>query len=223
MLKGRSITGVALSTLAESVRRSGATGHLVALTFDDGYQDNLEFALPILNELGFKATVFVIADRVGSSMVHNIKWLEDYPGVSRESYAYLDWEGVAELSRSGVEIGSHTCTHSTLDKLERDRQVHEIGESKRIIEERIGKTVESFCCPSGRFSPETLRLAVSAGYRQAVVTPNRPATTGGTWHTLERVGIYRRDGKLRFYVKASRFFPLLRLMKHHLTGRACCR
>lgn len=216
LLKGRSMVGVNLSGLMEGIKKNGATANMVAITFDDGYRDNLLFALPILREFGFKATVFVIAHRIGSSLVHNKKWLDDYPDVAPEAYAYLDWDDVLELSRHGIEIGSHTCTHPLLDGLDAREQAYEIGESKHMIEETIGNRVDSFCYPSGRFTDETVKIVANAGYRQAVVTPWRPGLIGNGRYTLERASIYRHDDRLRYRLKTSPFFRSLRALKQRV-------
>jgi peptidoglycan/xylan/chitin deacetylase (PgdA/CDA1 family) len=189
----------------------------VALTFDDGYADNVRFALPVLAELGFGATVFVIVGRVGTDDIHRREWLAS--GLPVEEYRYLSWEELGTLHECGVEIGAHTMSHALLDEVPLAAQRYEIDESRRVIERGLGVQVQSFCYPAGRSTAETLQLIHELGFRQACITPWRAGLLRrGCWGTIPRVGIYRHDTMMSMRLKLGRVYPVVRRAKFW-TGR----
>lgn len=205
-------------SLAEYVQQQAthpaATRRLVALTFDDGYLDNLTYGWPILERLGFTATIFVVAERVGSDIMIDPPLLTRYPTVPRAAYAYLTWSDLQQLASRGIEMGAHTCTHPKLDELDVNAQRYEIVAAKRMIEAQLQQPVKSFCYPYGHFNDKSLQLVAEAGYQQAVVTPWRAGLLRGDRFTLRRVGIYHRDHLGRFIFKTSPLFETMRTAKH---------
>jgi peptidoglycan/xylan/chitin deacetylase (PgdA/CDA1 family) len=122
----------------------------IVLTFDDGYIDNYENALPILEKYKFTATFFIIT-----------QFIDDHkPG-------YMDWNQVEELAIDGMEVGSHTLDHIDLRGKSRAVQTTQIVGSKAMIEARIGTPVKSFCYPAGRYDAQTISILRSAGYLAA--------------------------------------------------------
>ncbi|MFN8490927.1 MAG: polysaccharide deacetylase family protein [Caldilineaceae bacterium] len=207
--------GVSLATWLRQWRTDPKlTKNLVALTFDDGYLDNLAYAWPLLEKFGFGATIFVIANGAGTTATYDQYWLDHYPSVPAEIYRYLTWDDIRFLRDKGIEIGSHTCNHPMLDQLSVEQQAYEIGEAKQIIEAQLGHPIESFCYPAGHFNDASLPLVKQAGYRQAVVTPWREGLIRGGEFTIKRVGIYHSDTGFRFSFKVSPLFELVRQMKH---------
>src|SRR5262249_23039354 len=131
-LAQRGYRGVSLREyLHQAVEQPDRAKRLVALTFDDGYLDNLTYAWPILEKFGFGATIFVIAERVGTDPMIDPDLLTTHPGVPRTAYQFLAWSDVQTLHYKGIEIGSHTCTHPKLDQLDAAAQRYEIEESKK--------------------------------------------------------------------------------------------
>lgn len=85
----------------------------------------------------------------------------------------LQWDEVQAMSREGIEFGSHTATHPILSRMGRNQAEREIVDSKRVLEERLGTTVEGFAYPNGTaadFTAETKALLRDAGYTYAVTT-----------------------------------------------------
>jgi len=123
----------------------------VALTFDDGYDDNALNALPVLKRYGIPATFYVVAGSVGT------------PG-------YMTWAQLAELQESGMEIGSHTVTHADLTVLTIDQARDELVRSRELLEAGLGQPVESFSYPAGSYSAEVAELVREVGYTSAVTT-----------------------------------------------------
>ncbi len=118
----------------------------VILTFDDGYADNLEIALPLLQAGGFRGTFFPSVSHLNR------------PGM-------LTWEGAGELLAAGMEIGSHGLGHEILGGWSQEQLRREVEESRRLLEEKLGRPVRYFSLPRGYLPPALPRLARAAGYR----------------------------------------------------------
>jgi peptidoglycan/xylan/chitin deacetylase (PgdA/CDA1 family) len=208
----RGVRIVSLSSLCEEGRRLGRwPDKVIALTFDDGYSDCTDFALPILKGLGFTATVFVITDTLMDNGPRPL-----FCPVDKE---FLSKAQLYSLINEGWELGSHTCNHARLPGLQHSERVKQIFESKHILEAYFGTPVNSFCYPAGNLCNDTTELVRDAGYRQAVVTPwNADLVNPLDWFTLERVGFYPGD-HLKFYIKTSPLFHWLRRFGFLVRGR----
>ena len=103
----------------------------VVLTFDDGFADFYEAALPILTEFGQTVTLYVVSGAVGGSSA----WLS---GIGEGTRRMVSWAQLDEIRRSGIEIGAHTATHAALDLLSLEEARQEIAVSKRDLEDRLG-------------------------------------------------------------------------------------
>ncbi len=167
----------------------------VALTFDDGYLDNLRYAAPVLAEWQIPATIFLIADRMGETLRP-----EDDPNEER----LMTWDEAGTLAAQGVALGSHTLTHRRLASLDEEEQRREIVESKETIESRLGHQASAFAYPFGSlldYNETSVRLVREAGYRLAV--SNRFGVNGRTrdpW-ALRRIWIDATDDLASFQAK----------------------
>ncbi|MCA9240124.1 MAG: polysaccharide deacetylase family protein [Planctomycetales bacterium] len=143
--------------------RSG-TNHkpTACLTFDDGYAENCEFALPLLLKRSLPFTYFVTTDNVlrGKPFAHD---LADGVALKPNTLAEL-----RALAKSGVEIGAHTRSHADLGRLESESELQEeIVGSKQELEDAIGRHVRYFAFPFGlhaNMSPAAYRVACQGGY-----------------------------------------------------------
>ena len=117
----------------------------VAMTFDDGFLDLAEHALPILSERGFRATVFV-APAVTDGRT-SFSWYRD-----REQPPLLAWEDILELDRDGtLRFEAHSLTHPNLPTLDAAAARNEIAGSKLELENHLGRVVRAFSYPTGLF------------------------------------------------------------------------
>lgn len=130
------------------------------ITFDDGLGDFAESAMPILATHGMPATLYVVSGFVGATS----RWLTDLGEGERPM---LDWQGLRDLSKAGIEIGAHTVSHPELDTLSNGRAVMEIRDSKRMLEDGLGHAVTTFAYPHGYASPATRRIVEGAGFHAA--------------------------------------------------------
>lgn len=132
----------------------------VVLTFDDGFADFHEHAMPALARYGMRATLYVTTGYVGRTSA----WLQ---GIGAGHLPMLNWGQLAELAQHGIEIGAHTASHPALDALPRIEAAREIVVSKRTLEDKLGIAVDSFAYPFGYHSPGVRRAVREAGFGSA--------------------------------------------------------
>lgn len=157
--------------------------HNAIITFDDGYQDFYDEAYPTLEELNFKATVFLVTEHVGkSSKVFKGK-------------RCLDWVSVRQLSSRGVTFGSHTVTHPILYNLGDDAIEYELKVSKEEIEQNTGKAVKIFSYPyafpegDSAFAKKYFDILEKCGYEAAVTTRIGMLKDPDEWYVIPRLPI----------------------------------
>jgi peptidoglycan/xylan/chitin deacetylase (PgdA/CDA1 family) len=153
----------------------------VLITFDDGFADLADTALPLLRRHGLTATAYVITSLVGGAP-------------SRGNYPTLDWEQLGELRAHGVEIGSHSQSHLALDCLRRTELPQEIAVSKQVLEDGLRVLVSSFAYPYGYHSEPVRRAVRAAGYSSACGVKNALSHEGDDVFAIARVLIERGTG-----------------------------
>ncbi len=167
----------------------------LGLTFDDGYRDVVDNALPVLCELGFRATVFLPTGAIDGT--HPFAWYERPPPL-------LDWSTIAELDRdSPLDFGAHTITHANLLALDDAAASREIAGSKEILEGRVGHPVTAFCYPAGLHGSRERELVRANGFEVAVGA--EPGANGPEADrlALRRIGVGPRDRLLDFRAKVG--------------------
>lgn len=165
----------------------------IGLSFDDGYLDVAEHALPILAGHGFRATVFVAPGVIDGSAWFD--WYKSPPPV-------LDWDDIAELDEDGtLRFEAHSLTHPNLRTLDDHVARREIAGSKLELERRLGRPVEAFSYPSGLFGERERRLVAGARYRIAVSCEPGVNGPGTDRFALRRRQIDGRDSLLDFRAK----------------------
>ncbi|MFF5423329.1 MULTISPECIES: polysaccharide deacetylase family protein [unclassified Streptomyces] len=195
-LADRGLRGVSVRELLEATARGRARG-LVGLTFDDGYADFVDSALPLLRRHGFTATVFVLPGRMGGENA----WDTDGP-----RKPLLDEDGIRRIAAAGMEIGSHGLTHLALTETDDTTLAAETRRSRALLEEITGGAVDGFCYPYGRTDPRVMHAVRKAGYRYACAIDPGPLTGA---YALPRVHIGEADTALRLAAKRT-LHPLRR-------------
>ena len=147
--------------------------HPVAITFDDGNQDNFELALPVLEKYHLAATFLIVTGWVGT------------PG-------HLTWDEIAAMQQAGMHFGAHTVSHPYLPFLSQSMADTEIRASKAALEAHLGQPVTVFAFPFGHTAPLTTRLVQAAGFGLALGTsPFHLDHTLAERFFLTRYGVYR--------------------------------
>jgi peptidoglycan/xylan/chitin deacetylase (PgdA/CDA1 family) len=178
-------------TLGEFVRRQLQNEEIsektIILTFDDGFENFLTDAFPILRDCSFSATVFLVTDQCG----HYNDWSGNPPRLRRSRL--LSWTQVKEMAPYGIEFGSHTKTHPDLTKLSEGEAALEITDSRRRIEDQIGKKVTTFAYPFGA-NDRAIREAVGQSYFGACTTELGKVTNESDLCSLQRIDAYYLSG-----------------------------
>lgn len=128
------------------------------ITFDDGFRNNYTHALPILKELGYTALIFLVTDNIDGVC----SW-EKHPSIAE--MPLLSWTEIKEMSDSGMEIGSHTCSHPDLRKLSKQAVINELSTNKYEIENKLEKPVDFFAHPYGFYNQTTVEASVDCGFK----------------------------------------------------------
>jgi len=166
-----------LSEFAERFRSGTLPKNAVAVTFDDGYADNYEAALPILKKYSIPATIFILTGFVGKELTVNNRF-ESQPG-GPITLKIMDEGQIKELSNSGlVECMPHGHSHKILRDMKREEAAKDIADSKTIIERVTGKPSTCFAYPYGKVSSETPIIVKELGFACAVVVKEGSVHTG---------------------------------------------
>jgi peptidoglycan/xylan/chitin deacetylase (PgdA/CDA1 family) len=155
-------------------KRKSAPPKPVLLTFDDGYADNYEQAMPVLKRHGFPATLFMSPGAVGQD-------------------GYLTWDQVKVMHKAHWDIQPHGMTHPHLPLLSAAEQKQEITEARRQIEEQLGTTADIFCYPYGEFSKQTLAILQENGFRYAFTIQQGKTTSSQHPLQLKRIYVNAQD------------------------------
>jgi peptidoglycan/xylan/chitin deacetylase (PgdA/CDA1 family) len=164
----------------------------VAITFDDGYRDNLTVALPLLEKFRLPMTLFVAAGFIGRN-------------------GYLSEAELREISKHPlVTVGAHGLWHRHFTRLPTDEARVELVESRRLLESITGTTVDLMAWPYGECNAAVEELSKESGYRAAW------SVWQGTnsMYSRRRVPLGRRDNMVRFIAKVSGAYALTKARWH---------
>ncbi|MFH1198779.1 MAG: polysaccharide deacetylase family protein [Candidatus Omnitrophota bacterium] len=164
----------------------------IAITMDDGYKNNFTYAFSILKEYNLPATIFLIVNEVG-----------------RPENDRLSWQEIKEMQDSGlITFGSHTLSHPWLTELPSEESLkNEIYGSKKILEGRLGRSVNTFCYPGGFFNTKIKNMVKDSGYKLAVATSPGRSVLDGDIFALKRERISpAADNLIVFWAQASGYY-----------------
>jgi peptidoglycan/xylan/chitin deacetylase (PgdA/CDA1 family) len=185
LLKAAGWTGLSMRDL-EPYLRGEKKGKVFGITLDDGYLNNFEQALPILRELGFTATAFIVSDRIGQSNA----W--DEP-VGAPQVPLMDVAHLRAWLHAGMDIGGHTRHHVNLARCDAETAREEIAGCKEDLERMLGTEVRSFCYPYGEHLAEHAVMARAAGYKWATTIVSSRARASDDPLRLPRVSVHLYD------------------------------
>lgn len=160
--------------------RGEKSGRVVAITFDDGYLDTLEQALPILKKFGFSATCYFVSRRTGQ---YN-DW--DAATLNVQKKLMTD-DQVKAWQAAGMEVGAHSRTHPRLTKCTDAELQDELAGSKADLEALAGTPVAQFCYPYGDLDDRVATAVRNAGFDAATLVNRGRARPGDDLMLLRRV------------------------------------
>jgi peptidoglycan/xylan/chitin deacetylase (PgdA/CDA1 family) len=185
-------------------RRNNALGKPLLITFDDGYLDTLELAIPLLARYGFSAVVFLVAD-----FSRRNNWWDLPKGIPEARL--MEKDHVLELKRLGVEIGSHSWSHPSLPTLSDAELAYEFTESRKAVEDLLQQPVHYFAYPYGETDERVKAAARRAGYHCAFSTNSGALSFYADLHQIRRTIICNRADSLYLYAKLSGIEKSLRV------------
>jgi peptidoglycan/xylan/chitin deacetylase (PgdA/CDA1 family) len=160
----------------------------VAITFDDAYEDNHEYAMPSLVEHRVPATFFLLAGAVerDPDVLARFRRLTRDPG-----FQPLTWGQVGEMRAEGMEFGSHSWSHPNFARMDGASAREELIRSKDVIEERTQHPVPHFAYPFGKprrhFTAATTALVRAAGYTSAAAVVARGVLSSDSPFSVPRM------------------------------------
>ena len=160
-------------------------GRVAVITLDDGYADNLEHALPVLQHHGFTATCYVVSGQLGGCNA----WDAGKLGVEKPLMSAAQLRAWHD---GGMEVGAHTRTHPRLSQCDDAQRRQEIAGSKADLEDLLGTPVTQFCYPYGDLDEHTVQATREAGYLAATTTRRGRARAGMDPWRLPRVPVARQ-------------------------------
>jgi peptidoglycan/xylan/chitin deacetylase (PgdA/CDA1 family) len=179
LLHALGYVGVSMSE-AMPYLRGERSGRVAVLTFDDGYVDNLENAVPVLQDAGFSATCYFVSGGLGG---YN-SWDD---AVIKTRKPIMDRAQVRAWADAGLEVGSHSHSHPQLTRCDDAVLDNELARSRDELQQIAGTTVTQFCYPYGDHDERVAKAVARAGYVAATTTHRGRARAGDDLFTLRRV------------------------------------
>jgi peptidoglycan/xylan/chitin deacetylase (PgdA/CDA1 family) len=176
-------SGYALVGLTEWASRPHVRNGVV-LTFDDGYYDFIENALPVLTSHDARATVYVVTGYVGDQA----RWL---PFRSERTRPIMAWDDLRTIRSCGMEVGSHGHHHIELDTVPRSVAEADVQMSSALLTEQ-GFLGRSFCYPFGYVNRRVRNIVAQAGFTTACVVGRGLADTEEDMLRVRRLAVDHR-------------------------------
>lgn len=207
---------------------------LAVLTFDDGYLNNVTHALPILEQRGLCATVFMVTNNDGEPPKWGERDLErirtqideDFPGSAEDkkkieaqvmatlTEKIATWDELAPAPARGLEVLSHTRTHHFMDSVGDEQLTDELVGSRDDLERRGFGTSNSLAWPYGKYDSDAMEAARAAGYRGAFLAGyHRELRDFSDPWRIHRVGVDGSRGMFGFAFALGRGYDLMAWLK----------
>jgi peptidoglycan/xylan/chitin deacetylase (PgdA/CDA1 family) len=163
----------------------------IIITFDDGYLDTLENAIPILLELNMRAVIFVMGDR----KLKSARWdeLDDF-----DSCPLMSDEQVRTIQEMGFEIGAHSLDHFPLTVLSEEDIEYEVTRSKEAIENVLEKSIQTFSYPYGSVDERVKRIVSDSGFLFACGVYTGAAKFSQSMMDFRRLAVNQETSRLKF-------------------------
>lgn len=169
----------------------------VIITFDDGFQDCVEYAVPILQTHGFTAIVYLVAGLVGRTS----RWLVQERGIE---LPLMDWSAARQLEAAGFYCGAHTMSHPRLTNLSSASCRRELHESRQILEQQLGHQIRHLAYPFGSFDERVRAITSEVGYCTACSVQIGLSSSDDDLLALRRVPVLGSDSLLDFIGRLHR-------------------
>ena len=170
---------------------SPINGRYICLTFDDGFKNWTENALPILKAADAVAAFFVATDYIGTDVDADRDKLLGFYDSGDKLMEFMTWDDCRTLHDAGMTVGSHSVNHAHLADIDDNAALAELEGSKAMIEHALSAPCHHFCCPFGipdiDFDPVRHPvMAKDAGYRSFLTTRRGANTAGADPYAIKR-------------------------------------
>lgn len=174
---GRTVVPVSRLADAAAGRRPLPRNPLV-ITFDDGFADFADVAVPALADRRLPCTLYAATGSLEGRRPRQTVF---------PLHPMVSWSRLPELEEQGVEIGSHSHTHRDLDLADPRVAADEIVRSKELLEDALGHPVTTFAYPYGHFTGRLRRIVAHSGYDSACAVRGRLSRVGDDLFALARL------------------------------------
>ena len=182
----------------------------IIITFDDGYKDILNNALPILKKYNFKATSFFVTNLIGQ----NNSW-----DVKKKSYIkkeIMNPSDILQWISSGMHIGSHSHNHVDLTKISEEKLLYELEFSKKFLEDKFDNKNNIFCYPYGKVN-ENVHYHTKKFYSKAVTTNrSRYSLKRHNSHLIPRIDMGKNFSSFKLYLKLETIYEDIKYKNNEL-------
>jgi peptidoglycan/xylan/chitin deacetylase (PgdA/CDA1 family) len=165
----------------------------VAITFDDGYQSQ-KWAVEVLRDLGFPATLFVVPRFLDGVQTPQQYW---------EAWGHLDWDDVEALGTNGIDIGAHSASHVDLTRCTAEQLEDEVAGARQILQSRLGRDIVAFSYPHGRHDARVRAAVEKAVYRVACTSRYGDNHSLQSLYAVQRTEVSGADSLVDFRWKLS--------------------
>ncbi|MCP5064830.1 MAG: polysaccharide deacetylase family protein [Ignavibacteriae bacterium] len=168
------------------------------ITFDDGFENLIENAIPVLKEYKLPFTIFFISSYFGK--IPDWEFPSFHPDQNEK---IMTIEQMNDLPDELTSIGSHTAHHKNLTSISEDELVLELEESKNILEELSNKSVDTISFPNGEYNNMVIRKSFEVGYKRVFTIEPIPALIKEDEKITGRIWVNGNDWYLEFWLKLN--------------------
>lgn len=176
--------------------RGERVGKVVGITFDDGYLNNLDNALPVLKKYSFSSTCYVVSQQIAKTN----SWDRE---VGIPEVPLMSTQQLQQWVAGGQTLGAHTRNHVHLPQLDAAACHEEIAGCKAELEQIVGSSIGHFCYPYGDYAAEHMAMVQDTGYATATTTQRARVRLGDGLCQLPRVPVLRSTTLPVFWVKLA--------------------
>lgn len=185
-------------------------GKTIAITFDDGFQDNYKYAYPVLKKRNLHATIFLTTSFMGKTLAYqDTFWQPSFSENKNTQFNFLSWEEIEIMYAHGIAFEPHTHTHVDLTAVSELQAEEEIVKSRDIIEKRLGKKSRHFGYPYGLFNEKIMNLLGKKSFDAGWTVASEKLARGLNIYKLPRNGNIGNASTARLQVVLSPFYNLI--------------
>ena len=182
----------------------------IIITFDDGYKDLIDNVLPILKKYNFIATCFVISNLIGKKNSWDLNKTKYTPK------NLMNINDIKEWIYKGMFVGSHSHNHIDLTTLNINELSNELIFSKKILEDKIGISINNFCYPYGKVNKFVYERTKKI-FKKAVTTNRaRYDINKHDVHLIPRIDMGKNLSSFKIFLKLETLYEDIKFKKNEL-------